>query len=77
MEGKKVIITGVPGVGKTTVVNEALKKLKRIFSTTLNNDLLKEFKKLCVDLERPINDLLEEAMADLLKKYKDRGIRCP
>jgi adenylate kinase len=28
MNGKKVIITGVPGVGKTTVVNEALKKLK-------------------------------------------------
>jgi len=27
MVGKKVIITGVPGVGKTTVVNEALKKL--------------------------------------------------
>jgi adenylate kinase len=26
--GKKVIITGVPGVGKTTVVNEALKKLR-------------------------------------------------
>lgn len=28
MQGKKVIITGVPGVGKTTVINEALKKLK-------------------------------------------------
>jgi adenylate kinase len=28
MEGKKIVITGVPGVGKTTVVNEALKKLK-------------------------------------------------
>ena len=28
MTGKKVIITGVPGVGKTTVVNDALKKLK-------------------------------------------------
>ena len=28
MEGKKVIITGVPGVGKTTVVNDALKKLE-------------------------------------------------
>ncbi|WP_292370022.1 adenylate kinase [Methanoregula sp. UBA64] len=26
--GKKVIITGVPGVGKTTVINEALQKLK-------------------------------------------------
>ena len=45
---------------------------KKIFSTTLNNDLLKEFKKLCIDLERPINDLLEEAMADLLKKYKQK-----
>jgi len=29
MVGKKVIITGVPGVGKTTVVTEALKKLKQ------------------------------------------------
>ena len=29
MQGRKVIITGVPGVGKTTVVNEALKKLER------------------------------------------------
>lgn len=28
MGAKKVIITGVPGVGKTTVVNEALKKLR-------------------------------------------------
>ena len=28
MAGKKVIITGVPGVGKTTVINEALSKLK-------------------------------------------------
>jgi cytidylate kinase len=28
MDGKKVIITGVPGVGKTTVVNEALKIIK-------------------------------------------------
>ena len=28
MAGKKVIITGVPGVGKTTVINEALNKLK-------------------------------------------------
>jgi adenylate kinase len=28
MQGRKVIITGVPGVGKTTVINEALTKLK-------------------------------------------------
>jgi metal-responsive CopG/Arc/MetJ family transcriptional regulator len=42
---------------------------KKMFSTLLKNDLLKEFKKLAIDLERPVNDLLEEAMRELLKKY--------
>jgi hypothetical protein len=45
---------------------------KKLFSTTLNNDLLKQFKKLAIDLERPINDILEEAMTDLLKKYEKK-----
>ena len=43
---------------------------KKMFSTLINNDLLKEFKKLAIDLERPINDILEEAMKDLLKKHE-------
>ncbi len=42
---------------------------KKMFSTQVRNDLLKEFKKLAIDLERPINDILEEAMLDLLDKY--------
>ncbi len=42
---------------------------KKVFSTQVKNDLLKEFKKLAIDLERPINDILEEAMRELLKKY--------
>jgi len=46
---------------------------KKMFSTLINNDLLKEFKKLAVDLERPINDILEEAMKDLLKKYEKKS----
>ncbi len=29
----------------------------------------KEIKKLAIDLEKPLNDLLEEAIQDLLKKY--------
>ena len=41
-----------------------------MFSTLLKNDLLKEFKKLAIDLERPINNILEEAMRDFLKKYE-------
>ena len=43
---------------------------KKMFSTLIKNDLLKEFKKLAIDLERPANDILEEAMRDLLKKYE-------
>jgi hypothetical protein len=41
---------------------------KKMFTTQINNELLKEFKKRAIDLERPINDLLEEAMSDFLKK---------
>ena len=45
---------------------------KKMLSTLIKNDLLKEFKKLAIDLERPINDILEEAMRELLKKYKKK-----
>jgi hypothetical protein len=46
---------------------------KKMFSTLLKNDLLKQFKKLAIDLERPANDLLEEAMQDLLAKYEKKS----
>jgi len=46
---------------------------KKMFTTQVNNDLLKEFKKLAIDLERPINDILEESMRDLLKKYESES----
>ena len=46
---------------------------KKMLSTLIRNDLLKEFKKLAIDLERPTNDLLEEAMKDLLAKYEKKG----
>jgi hypothetical protein len=45
---------------------------KKMFSTLINNELLKEFKKLAIDLERPTNDILEEAMRHLLKKYEKK-----
>jgi hypothetical protein len=38
----------------------------------LNNDLQKEAKKLAIDLKRPFNELIEEALRDLLKKYKNK-----
>lgn len=35
----------------------------------LQNNILKAMRHLQVDLERPLNDLFEEAAQDLLKKY--------
>jgi hypothetical protein len=45
---------------------------RKPLSTKIDNDLQKAVKKLAIDLERPFNDLLEEAMADLLKKYAEK-----
>jgi hypothetical protein len=45
---------------------------KRPFTTSLNADLLKEVKKLAIDLDRPVNDLLEEGIKWLLKKYQKK-----
>jgi hypothetical protein len=45
---------------------------KKMLSTLIRNNLLKEFKKLAIDLERPANDLLEEAMQELLTKYEKK-----
>jgi hypothetical protein len=39
-------------------------------TTSIELDLQKETKKLAIDLERPFNNLLEEAIRDLLKKYR-------
>ena len=42
---------------------------RKALSTRIENHLQKEIKKLAIDLEKPLNDLLEEAIQDLLKKY--------
>jgi len=43
---------------------------RKPFTTSLNVPILKDVKKLAIDLDRGVNDLLEEAMQDLLKKYE-------
>ena len=35
--------------------------------------LLKSVKKLAIDLERQLNDVLEEAIQDILKKYEKKA----
>ena len=43
--------------------------LKRTFSTRIDDDLLKALKHLAVDTDKSLGDLLEEAIAELIRKY--------
>ncbi|MGD9043969.1 MAG: ribbon-helix-helix domain-containing protein [Desulfobacterales bacterium] len=43
---------------------------KKTFSTRIDEDRLKALKHLAVDLDKSLGVLLEEAIEDLLKKYK-------
>jgi len=42
---------------------------KKIFSTRIDEDRIKELKHLAVDAEKSLGALLEEAIADICKKY--------
>jgi hypothetical protein len=42
------------------------------YNTTLKKEIIKQLRHLSVELERRQNDLLEEAILDLLKKYQKR-----
>jgi hypothetical protein len=44
----------------------------KMFSTRINPVILKELKHLSIDVEKPISDLTEEAIRDLLKKYEKK-----
>ena len=46
---------------------------RKNMTTSIDNDLQKEAKKLAIDLERPFNELIEEALKDLIKKYKNKS----
>ena len=48
---------------------------RKPLSTKIENDLQKEIKKLAIDLERPLNDVLEESIRDILKKYKKKSTK--
>jgi len=45
---------------------------RKNMTTSIENNLQKEVKKLAIDLERPLNDLIEEAFRDILKKYEKK-----
>ena len=46
---------------------------RKKFTTSLDIELLKKLKKLAIDLDRNANDLLEEGMKYILKKYEKKS----
>jgi hypothetical protein len=45
---------------------------RTIYNNNLDAELMKEIKILAAQLEKRQNDLLEEAILDLIKKYKNQ-----
>ncbi len=48
-----------------------MQKERKGYNTTLRTDLLKAIKILAIKKDRRVNDLLEEAIEDLLGKYSE------
>jgi metal-responsive CopG/Arc/MetJ family transcriptional regulator len=54
---------------------DSLKMSKKKFTTTLDQVLIKEVKKLAIDLGLSANELIEEGMQLVLKKYRKKTSR--
>jgi predicted transcriptional regulator len=48
---------------------------KKTFSTRVDESRIKALKHLAVDTDKSLGVLLEEAIADLVRKYERKGIR--
>lgn len=54
---------------------DSLKMSKKKFTTTLDQVLIKEVKKLAIDLGLSANELIEEGIQLVLKKYRRKASR--
>jgi predicted transcriptional regulator len=51
--------------------------IRKMYNTTLDVDLLREIKILAAQLDLRQNDLIEQAIQDLIKKYKNQDEQEP
>ncbi|MGD9158971.1 MAG: hypothetical protein PVG39_11230 [Desulfobacteraceae bacterium] len=45
---------------------------KKIFSTRVDDDRIKDLKHLAVDTDKSLGELLEEAIQDIVRKYEKK-----
>ena len=50
-----------------------MEKPRKNYNTTLRIDLIRDIKILAAEKDARVNDLLEEAIKDLLKKYEKKS----
>jgi len=55
------------------MIGEFMEKIRSPYNTTLDNHLVKKLKFLSIEVNKRQNDLLEEAIQDLLKKYESKS----
>jgi hypothetical protein len=68
--GRCGVPTNTPGASMDfTGTDTANSGKRKMYNTTLDSDLIRKIKILAAQLEKRQNDLLEEAIKDLLKKY--------
>ena len=60
-------------IAKLEIFDINLFMKRKQFTTTIKEAALKDVKKLAIDLDRSVNDLLEEAIEWLLKKYQKKA----
>lgn len=48
---------------------------RKMYNTTLDKDLIRKLKVLAAQTDKRQNDLLEEAIQDLLKKYGQKSVK--
>jgi metal-responsive CopG/Arc/MetJ family transcriptional regulator len=47
-------------------------KRRKVFGLSLDQQLMRDIQYLALDQDRYVNDMIEEAARDLLKKYRDK-----
>jgi hypothetical protein len=64
-ENAKIVALNIPWMKRHHLMNG-----KKKFTTTLDEELIKEIKKLAIDLDCPANELIEEGIHLFLKKHR-------
>lgn len=53
--------------------SNSTEKRRKVFGLSLDRQLMRDVQYLALDQDRYVNDMIEEAAKDLLRKYREKG----